>query len=453
VLEVSITHPADGAARGAERSRFRPLSALWSRHRRFARRTRRGLDRLRLRQALGALWLLDAALQAQPAMLHPAWWRVDFAQVVMAEPGWVTAPVWWVVRLVTSHPVAFDLAFAALQAGIGIALVANRFPRLALSISVPWSLAIWWLGEGLGQLPTGYALFGATAPGPVLIYALLVPLAWPKEHTRSAGAMPSLCLGTAGPSPASPRPGPAGPSPASPASPGTVANAEQRVHQHSPEQPPEGGIGRGDVAPNVNDGLPGTGTPTQGAWQRPPASARVAFGSPLSETADAASATRSAVEPAGGLAREPLDLALASALWVLLWVGGALMALSWHLPPGAVVSANLIEAADGQPSWLAAIARHVAHALAGMPSWSAGVLAAFEVAVGIGACSRRLQPLAVGAGMVAMAVAWLVAEQLGGVATTGSTDPGLAPLVVLLGAALLAAGRGRPSFSPHEART
>jgi hypothetical protein len=51
--------------------------------------------------------------------------------------------------------------------------------KAALVGSVAWSLAVWWLGEGLGGLFTGTASPITGAPGAVLLYALIAVLAWP----------------------------------------------------------------------------------------------------------------------------------------------------------------------------------------------------------------------------------------------------------------------------------
>jgi hypothetical protein len=51
--------------------------------------------------------------------------------------------------------------------------------KAALVGSVAWSLAVRWLGEGLGGLFTGTASPITGAPGAVLLYALIAVLAWP----------------------------------------------------------------------------------------------------------------------------------------------------------------------------------------------------------------------------------------------------------------------------------
>lgn len=141
-------------------------------------------DRRRVRLALGLLWLLDAALQAQPVFFHPEVWRQDIAQSVMGEPPWVAHGVFWAIGVIAAHPAIWDGAFVAIQAALGLALVTDRLPRVAIVTSVPYALAIWWVGEGFGTLPTGFAMFFAGSPGPALLYPVLGLLAWPGSRRQ-----------------------------------------------------------------------------------------------------------------------------------------------------------------------------------------------------------------------------------------------------------------------------
>jgi hypothetical protein len=51
---------------------------------------------------------------------------------------------------------------------------------------VAWSLAVWWLGEGLGGVLNGGASPVTGAPGAAILYGLLAVLLWPAD--RDAGA-------------------------------------------------------------------------------------------------------------------------------------------------------------------------------------------------------------------------------------------------------------------------
>ena len=64
---------------------------------------------------------------------------------------------------------AADAAFAVIQLLIGLGIAVRPTVKAALAASIVWSLAVWWLGEGLGGLLNGTA----SAPGAVILYALL----------------------------------------------------------------------------------------------------------------------------------------------------------------------------------------------------------------------------------------------------------------------------------------
>jgi hypothetical protein len=142
------------------------------------------LSRRSVRRVLGGIWLLDAALQAQPVMFSADWWRADLAGSAMGEPGWVAHPILWASGLVAAHVGPWNALFVAVQALIGLALITNRGARIAVLVSAPWAIGIWWIGEGLGMLPTGFAMAAAGAPGPVLLYPLIGVLAWPGARDK-----------------------------------------------------------------------------------------------------------------------------------------------------------------------------------------------------------------------------------------------------------------------------
>jgi hypothetical protein len=141
-------------------------------------------DRTRaLQLALGCLWLLDALLQIQSFMLGRG-----FAAMLRAtaagNPPVVAIPITWTAGIVGHHPVVADEIFAAVQLLIGLGIAWRPALRTALAASVAWSVAVWWLGEGLGGLLAGTASPVNGAPGPALLYALLAVLLWPGGPTR-----------------------------------------------------------------------------------------------------------------------------------------------------------------------------------------------------------------------------------------------------------------------------
>jgi hypothetical protein len=54
--------------------------------------------------------------------------------------------------------------------------------KAALTASIPWAFAVWWIGEGLGGLLTGTASMIMGAPGAALLYVFLALLAWPDDR-------------------------------------------------------------------------------------------------------------------------------------------------------------------------------------------------------------------------------------------------------------------------------
>jgi hypothetical protein len=142
-------------------------------------------------------WVLAAILAARPAAFTGRWWDLQLGQSAMGEPAGIRRSIVWAVHVIGRQPVALDLLFIALQGAVGFLLIAGRRERLAIAVSVPLAVGIWWVGEGLGALPTGFASFPAGAPGAVLLYPLLCALAWPTpgEDARSTiGVRPALLL-------------------------------------------------------------------------------------------------------------------------------------------------------------------------------------------------------------------------------------------------------------------
>jgi hypothetical protein len=125
------------------------------------------------------LWLLDGALQLQPFMLGTGFANQIIAPAAGGQPQFVAAAVRWGARVIAAHPVASDVPFAATQLLIGLGLLVPRTARLALAASLPWSLGVWYFGEGLSGLASGHASLLTGAPGAVVLYGVLALAAWP----------------------------------------------------------------------------------------------------------------------------------------------------------------------------------------------------------------------------------------------------------------------------------
>jgi hypothetical protein len=138
--------------------------------------------RRRLQLALGALWLLDATLQAQSIMFTRAFSRMVAASVP-GNPALVAHPIAWNAGLIAQHGMVSNTLFAAVQLLLGLGIAWRRTVRIALGASIAWSLGVWWLGEGLGGVLTPAASPATGAPGAVILYALLAVLLWPRDRT------------------------------------------------------------------------------------------------------------------------------------------------------------------------------------------------------------------------------------------------------------------------------
>ena len=113
-----------------------------------------------------------------------------FSQMLAAagegNPAFVSRPILWNAHLVAQHPVALNTAFATIQLLLAFAIAWRPTVRLALGASVVWALGVWWFGEGLGGVLTGTASPISGAPGPVILYALLAVLLWPRDRGGTA---------------------------------------------------------------------------------------------------------------------------------------------------------------------------------------------------------------------------------------------------------------------------
>lgn len=148
------------------------------------RRCRSALGRRRraLQVTLGAIWLLDAALQFQPYMFTKAFVRDVILAAAPGNPAIVARPIIWAANLMLGHIVLANAAFATIQLLLAVALFWGPTVRLALAASMAWSVAVWWLGEGFGGVLTGSLDPFGGAPGAVVLYVLLAALVWPRRE-------------------------------------------------------------------------------------------------------------------------------------------------------------------------------------------------------------------------------------------------------------------------------
>ncbi|MDF3291923.1 hypothetical protein [Streptomyces silvisoli] len=144
-----------------------------------------------LQLALAAVWLLDGILQFQPYMFTKDFATQTLATTAQGNPALIAHPITWAAGVVAHHPVGTNAAFATVQLLLGLGIAWRPTLKPALAASIAWSLAVWWLGEGLGGLLNGTASPVNGAPGAVILYALLAVLLWPAERRGGRGVTPS----------------------------------------------------------------------------------------------------------------------------------------------------------------------------------------------------------------------------------------------------------------------
>src|SRR4051812_27821377 len=148
-----------------------------------------GVSRRHLQIALGLVWLLDGALQAQPFMFTRDFATQVIAPLAQGQPDFVSAPVHWVSTVIAAHPAAWNVPFAGIQLLLGAGLLVRRTARPALAASIAWGLGVWSFGEGLAGLAGGDASLTAGAPGSALLLAILAAAAWPdRDASRESPA-------------------------------------------------------------------------------------------------------------------------------------------------------------------------------------------------------------------------------------------------------------------------
>ena len=109
----------------------------------------------------------------------------------MGEPRALRLSIIWIVHLIGAHALVLNGLVVMAQAAVGLALVTGRGDRLATVASVPIALGIWWIGEGFGALPTGFASLPQGAPGAAVLYPVLAVMAWPSKGDSGRPAPPS----------------------------------------------------------------------------------------------------------------------------------------------------------------------------------------------------------------------------------------------------------------------
>ena len=137
-----------------------------------------------LQVILGLFWVLDAALQFQPAMFGQGFVDTFILNNAHGQPFVLGDLITHVGHFVAPDIAVWNTFFALIQLFIGVGLLFRRTVRPALAVSFFWALAIWVVGEGMGMILTGTATALTGAPGSVLLYGLLGLMAWPRAPRR-----------------------------------------------------------------------------------------------------------------------------------------------------------------------------------------------------------------------------------------------------------------------------
>jgi len=127
-----------------------------------------------------------------------------------------------------------------------------------------------------------------------------------------------------------------------------------------------------------------------------------------------------------------------AAAWAALWLGGAVLQLLPGRDTNASIAMSLAMNASGAPAWFARIGAHLAALVPGSGVSIVVDLVVLQVFVGLGAFREprvRLAAVIVGCGL--SLAYWMVGQGMGQPWSGLATDPNTAPLVVLLGFAVL----------------
>jgi hypothetical protein len=390
-----------------------------------------------LQLGLAGLWLLDAVLQYQSVMFTRSF-PAMLASSAAGNPAFIAGPITGSARLIQAHLATANGVFATIQLALGLGIAWRPAARAALAASVVWSLAVWWLGEGFGQLLAGTASPVNGAPGPVILYALLaLLLLWPTRPAREAkaGRPPGTAQTTSrGPARAGRRETPAG----------QEANACP-------------GSGRRPVvaAGRAGGGEAGVAVAQPGSGEAAVALGGGAGAGPEGDAVRTAAAAApemlvkdGAAGPGGGagtfVAAGLIGSRAARVVWLVLWGSLAYLAVQPAVRAPRALSGLLAEAADGEPGWLARLDGHAASALGPHGLAASIVLAVLLaiVAIGIFGPPRWVKGVIVLAVLLA-ALIW-AAQGFGGLLSGASTDPESGPLLALIAVAYWPVRGARP---------
>jgi len=139
------------------------------------------LSQQRLRQILGAIWLIDGLLQLQPQMFTMNMINGVMVPMTQGQPGIIGQNLRWITQVSTENLTLLNIVIALVQCGIGILLLTGVYVRGAIIASAVWAFIVWYGGEGMSMLLTGQAGVLTGAPGAVLLYPLIGFAVYPRD--------------------------------------------------------------------------------------------------------------------------------------------------------------------------------------------------------------------------------------------------------------------------------
>jgi len=170
VAWVSVRAQPDGSRAGGPDRPGHPLArvraGLWAYGEPAGRQV--------LRIGFGLLWLLDAALLAQPGMAAGLPSQVIGPSAV-SSPAWVQHVAGWAGSTWSYQPVEVSSAAVWIQAGIGLWLLAaprGTSSRLAGLAGLTWGLIVWAFGQSFGGIFAPGLSWLSGAPGAAVLYAV-----------------------------------------------------------------------------------------------------------------------------------------------------------------------------------------------------------------------------------------------------------------------------------------
>ena len=137
------------------------------------------LSDTRLRQIIGAIWLIDGLLQLQPQMFTMNMVNGVMAPTVNGQPPFIAATLHWFINITTQYLIPINWGIALIQVIIGVWLLSGRAIKRAIIVSAIWAVIVWYAGEGLSMLLTGQGSILTGAPGAVLLYPIIALTFYP----------------------------------------------------------------------------------------------------------------------------------------------------------------------------------------------------------------------------------------------------------------------------------